>query len=64
MRSKLAQQIKRYRLKKYLTQTQAGRKIGKLQTEWSRWERGIVTPTLMNLERIAKSLNVTPNSLL
>lgn len=62
--AKLGQNIKRIRENKKMTQGDVCRNTGMDRAYVSRLEAGIKNPTIVNLEKIAKALGVSPDKLL
>lgn len=58
------QRLKELRLKKGLTQTELGKKIGIKQNSYSDWESGKNEPSLENLIKLADLLEVSVDLLL
>ncbi len=50
--------MRRVRLDAGLTQAEAALRMGKRQSDWSRWEAGRRKPCVSIAERIAKALEV------
>jgi DNA-binding XRE family transcriptional regulator len=62
--SEMGTAVRRLRMAAGLTQTALAKRAGMDRTHLSRLERGRLTPTLATLTRLAKTLQVTPRSLL
>jgi DNA-binding XRE family transcriptional regulator len=61
--SEMGKNIRHLRIAAGLTQTALAKRAGLDRTHLSRLERGRLTPTLATLQRLAKTLQVTPRSL-
>lgn len=64
MSAKLARKIKNFRTEKELTQLKLAEKAGIAQSFLSNIENGLQSPSLKNLEKISKALDVSLNDLL
>lgn len=64
MSSKLAIKIKNFRKEKELTQVELAKQAGIAQSFLSNIENGRQSPSLKNLQKIAKALDISLNELL
>jgi transcriptional regulator with XRE-family HTH domain len=64
MSAKLAQKIKRLRKEKNLTQIKLAKKAGIAQSFLSNIENDLQSPSLKNLEKISKALDISLPDLL
>ena len=62
--SNIGKNIKEYRLKEGLKQTELAEELGMNYQNYSKMERGVYTPSLEKLMEICKTLGMTPNDLL
>jgi DNA-binding XRE family transcriptional regulator len=62
--SEMGRRVRQLRVAAGLSQTALAKRAGMDRTHLSRLERGRLTPTLATLTRLAKTLQVTPRSLL
>jgi len=62
--AEMGRNVRRLRIAAGLTQTALARRSGMDRTHLSRLESGRLTPTLVTVRRLAKTLQVTPRSLL
>jgi DNA-binding XRE family transcriptional regulator len=62
--SETGRRVRQLRIAAGLTQTALAKRAGMNRTHLSRLERSRLTPTLLTLTRLAKTLQVTPRSLL
>ena len=62
--SEIGRKVRHLRVAAGLTQTALAKRSGLDRTHLSRLERGALEPTLSTLKRLAKTLQVTPRSLL
>jgi DNA-binding XRE family transcriptional regulator len=62
--SEVGRRVRQLRVAAGITQTALAKRAGMDRTHLSRLERGHLTPTLATLTRLAKTLQVTPRSLL
>jgi DNA-binding XRE family transcriptional regulator len=62
--SEIGRRVRQLRVAAGLSQTALANRAGMDRTHLSRLERGRLTPTLATLTRLAKTLQVTPRSLL
>lgn len=61
--NKFSQRLKELRLKKGLTQTELGEKVGVKQSTFTNWENGKREPSYENLVKLADLLEVSLDSL-
>ena len=61
--NKFSQRLKESRLKKGLTQTELGEKVGVKQSTFTNWENGKREPSYENLVKLADLLEVSLDSL-
>jgi DNA-binding XRE family transcriptional regulator len=62
--AEIGRNVRRLRIAAGLSQTALAKRSGLDRSHLSRLERGRLTPTLLTLRRLAKTLQVTPRSLL
>lgn len=60
----IGQRIRAARRAKGLTQREVGDKLSLSQTNIGAWERGVITPKLSSIVRIADAIGTTPEALL
>lgn len=64
LNKKLGERLREIRLEKGLSQGDIARELGVHRSYISGIERGVRNPTVKNVEKIAKSLGVSPYTLL
>jgi transcriptional regulator with XRE-family HTH domain len=64
MTAKLARKIKKIRKEKEMTQLKLAEKAGIAQSFLSNIENGLQSPSLKNLEKVSKALEIPLNDLL
>jgi len=60
----LGERLYRVRCDKDLTQRAAAARVGIAPPMWTRYERGLATPSAFTLDRMARALDVSPGWLL
>lgn len=59
-----SENLKKYRLNKNFSQKAIADMVGKKQATYSRWEAGLVEPSLDQIKKLSTILDTTPNDLL
>ena len=60
----IGENIRKYRKNLGMTQEELAKKMGVIQPNVHRWEKGLVTPSLETIKKLAKILNVSADGLL